>query len=342
MTRTRQATAAFVIAAVGMVAAPCYAQRGERRHGPGNGGGQHAQARGGGREAQPQTQRDVPRRESRQAAQATPRGGYRQQPQARSFQQPQSRSFQQPQARSFQQPQSRGRSGGRESWQPQSQPRGNFRQPVEPRGGSSRYSGQVSPPRYGQQPERRALPRAGVEAYGRYGNRSSDNRHYDNQSQGYRGYQDRPYETRGYAPPRSYGRSYGYRGDSYGYRPYGYRSYVVPYGYRPHGYRPGWSFNFYFGRPYGYYDGGASYGYYAIAPGFVYGSVRIVDAPPYAQVFVDGYYAGVVDDYDGVFQHLNLEPGSHRIEIELPGYPAIGFDVFVQPGETITYRANIY
>jgi len=132
MTRTRQATAAFVIAAVGMVAAPCYAQRGERRHGPGNGGGQHAQARGGGREAQPQTQRDVPRRESRQAAQATPRGGYRQQPQARSFQQPQSRSFQQPQARSFQQPQSRGRSGGRESWQPQSQPRGNFRQPVEP------------------------------------------------------------------------------------------------------------------------------------------------------------------------------------------------------------------
>ena len=117
---------------------------------------------------------------------------------------------------------------------------------------------------------------------------------------------------------------------------------MIPYGYRPHGYRPGWSFNLYFGRPYGYYGGGASYGYYAIAPGFVYGSLRIVDAPPDAQVFVDGYYAGVVDEYDGVFQHLNLVPGSHHIEIGLPDYEPIGFDVFVQPGQTITYRANIY
>jgi hypothetical protein len=84
----------------------------------------------------------------------------------------------------------------------------------------------------------------------------------------------------------------------------------------------GWSFNLYFGRPYGYYgyDSGAAYGYYAIPSGFAYGSLRIVDAPPDAQVFVDGYYAGVVNDYDGVFQHLNLVPGSHRIDIQLPGY----------------------
>jgi hypothetical protein len=78
------------------------------------------------------------------------------------------------------------------------------------------------------------------------------------------------------------------------------------------------------------------------SPGFVYGSVRIVDAPPDAQVFVDGYYAGVVDDYDGVFQHLNLVPGTHRIDIQVVGYAPIGFDVFVQPGQTITYRANMY
>jgi len=31
-----------------------------------------------------------------------------------------------------------------------------------------------------------------------------------------------------------------------------------------------------------------------------------------------------------------------RIEIGLAGYEPIGFDVFVQPGETLTYRANIY
>jgi hypothetical protein len=140
---------------------------------------------------------------------------------------------------------------------------------------------------------------------------------------------------------RSYGnRSFDNR--AYGYRPYGQRSYVVPYGYRPYGYRPGWNLNLYFGRPYsvgGYPDG---YGYFAIAPGLSYGALRIVDAPRDAQVFVDGYYAGVVDDYDGVFQHLNLEAGSHHIEIEAGGYPPFAFDVSIVPGRTITYHARIF
>jgi hypothetical protein len=123
---------------------------------------------------------------------------------------------------------------------------------------------------------------------------------------------------------------------------------VLPYGYRPYGYRPGWSLNLYFGRPYPAYGypvyaaPRSAYGYYAVVPGYAYGALRIVDAPRDAQVFVDGYYAGVVDDYDGVFQHLNLEAGSHHIEIEAEGYPLIAFDVRIQPGQTITYRANVY
>ena len=100
-----------------------------------------------------------------------------------------------------------------------------------------------------------------------------------------------------------------------------------PYGYRPYGYRPGWSLNLYFGRPYstyGYpaYPYAPGYGYYSVTPGRAYGALRIVDAPRDAQVFVDGYYAGVVDDYDGVFQHLNLEVGPHHIEIRGGGLPA--------------------
>jgi hypothetical protein len=58
-------------------------------------------------------------------------------------------------------------------------------------------------------------------------------------------------------------------------------------------------------------------------------------------VFADGYYVGIVDDFDGVFQHMNLEAGPHRIEIRAPGYPPIAVDVNVQPGETITYRADL-
>ena len=132
-------------------------------------------------------------------------------------------------------------------------------------------------------------------------------------------------------------RSYG------GYRSYrAPRTYVVPYGYRPYGYRPGWSLNLYFGRPYGLpIYGNPGYGYYAIDPGFAYGSLRIVDAPRYAQVFVDGYYAGEVDDYDGIFQRLNLEPGPHRIEIVVDETaPPIEFDVRIIPGETVTYRVR--
>ena len=128
-------------------------------------------------------------------------------------------------------------------------------------------------------------------------------------------------------------------------RPYVTRSRVLPYGYRPYGYRPGWSLNLYFGRPYPahgypvYRAPQAAYGYYTVVPGYAFGALRIVDAPRDAQVFVDGYYAGVVDDYDGVFQHLNLEAGSHHIEIEAVDYPLIAFDVLIQPGQTITYRA---
>ena len=116
---------------------------------------------------------------------------------------------------------------------------------------------------------------------------------------------------------------------------------MVPYGYRPDGYRPGWNLNLYFGRPASGYPlyGDPVYGYYSLAPGGAYGSLRIVDAPSEAQVFVDGYYAGTVDDYDGVFQHLNLEAGVHHIEIEGREGAPIEFDVRLEAGRTLTYHA---
>jgi len=137
-------------------------------------------------------------------------------------------------------------------------------------------------------------------------------------------------------------------GPSYRYYSAPRRTYVVPYGYRPYGRRPGWSTNLYFGSPFAYRSGGfynrgytRNYGYYAIPQGFAYGSLRIVDAPRDAQVFVDGYYAGVVDDYDGVFQRLNLEPGEHQLEVEpYPGAPPLSYDVYVEPGRTVTVHVQ--
>ena len=121
-----------------------------------------------------------------------------------------------------------------------------------------------------------------------------------------------------------------------------------PYSYR---YRSGFSASFYYGAPsYGYRYGYNPYGYgYAVppagylsaVPGRLYGGVRITDAPRDAQVFVDGYYMGVVDEFDGVFQHMNLEAGPHHIEVREPGFEAIAFDVNVQPDQTITFRAEM-
>ena len=111
--------------------------------------------------------------------------------------------------------------------------------------------------------------------------------------------------------------------------------------YRPYVYRPRFGIGVYYGTggsyPYGY----TPRGYYDPIPGRIYGGLRIVDAPREAQVFADGYYIGIVNDFDGAFQHANLEAGSHRIQIEAPGLEPVEFDVMIQPGRTITFNAEM-
>ena len=194
--------------------------------------------------------------------------------------------------------------------------------------GSQRADGSRSQRAEGSQRAERAVPRSAERAPDRAPDRS-----YDRSRERGTYITPRDIRPRVVVPFRPY---------SYGNRAYGYPSYGYPFGYRAYAYRPG--FSLYFGLPYsayGYpgYGYGGGYGYYSAVPGRAYGSVRIVDAPEDAQVFVDGYYAGIVDDYDGVFQRLNLEIGPHRIQIESPGYPPAEFDVRIEPGQTITYRA---
>jgi hypothetical protein len=131
-----------------------------------------------------------------------------------------------------------------------------------------------------------------------------------------------------------YGHGHAYYGGYYGYPWYGG---YYGYGY---GYPYGFSVGFGFGYPaYGGYYGYPAYGY----PAYVqsYGGVRISVPQRDAEVFVDGYYAGVVDQYDGTFQQVNLVPGTHRIEVRAPGFDSAVFDVNVQPGQTISYRAPL-
>ena len=138
-----------------------------------------------------------------------------------------------------------------------------------------------------------------------------------------------------------------------------------PYYYRP--YRPGVGLGFYYGSPwfigpytyglgsyYGYpygYDGygygyggypaygyGGRYGRYGAGPS---GGVRLAVTERDAEVYVDGYYAGVVDDFDGALQRVDLDPGPHHIEIRANDSEPVSFDVNVEPGRTITYSASL-
>jgi hypothetical protein len=111
---------------------------------------------------------------------------------------------------------------------------------------------------------------------------------------------------------------------------YGFSGYYAPYYtgyYRPH----------YAGYYSPYFGPWPNYPYY----GYAYdasGSVRTQVAPRQTEVFVDGYYAGTVDDFDGTFQRLHVEPGDHSIELFLPGHRPHQLSVYVQPGRTFNIR----
>jgi hypothetical protein len=108
------------------------------------------------------------------------------------------------------------------------------------------------------------------------------------------------------------------------------------YGYGG-GYYPYWGYWWPYGA-YGWYGGGG----YPWGAGAMYsyvepdrGSIRLLVDPSKARVYVDGYYAGIVDDFDGLFQRLHVAPGRHEIEIKLSGYKTYHARVYVTSGATL-------
>ena len=77
-------------------------------------------------------------------------------------------------------------------------------------------------------------------------------------------------------------------------------------------------------------------------PGYYQGrsvaSVRTQVTPRETQVFVDGFSAGVADDFDGVFQRLQLVPGPHEISFYLPGYRTYRENVYLSSGSSHNIR----
>jgi len=137
---------------------------------------------------------------------------------------------------------------------------------------------------------------------------------------------------------------------TYAPRYYAPHAYIVrPYVFRPH---LSIGFGIFAGYPVPYawtYSAPVYvYGYRAprapvyIAPGApLYGGVALEISPYDADVYVDGNYAGKVSDFDGTVQPLTVVPGTHRIEVQAPGYAPLIFDVTVQGGQVVPYRGDL-
>lgn len=101
-----------------------------------------------------------------------------------------------------------------------------------------------------------------------------------------------------------------------------------PYAYGAYGYRPYGAYGYGYGSPYG-------------RPLAETSSARIQVTPKEAreaEVYVDGYRAGRVDDFDGTFQRLNVAPGPHEITLFLNGYRTITEKLYMGEGSTIKVR----
>jgi hypothetical protein len=102
------------------------------------------------------------------------------------------------------------------------------------------------------------------------------------------------------------------------------------------------------GAPWGYFAFGDPFGYpyaypfpYAYYPVDVSAAVRLQVTPREAEVFVDGYRAGEVDDFDGVFQRLRLQPGGHEIAVYLEGYRTFRQTLYVNPGSSRSIKHEL-
>ena len=118
---------------------------------------------------------------------------------------------------------------------------------------------------------------------------------------------------------------------------------VVYVSARPYYYRPYYSYgpSFWYGGYAGWYSWYGYPYYYGQFP-YPYGryrdyssSARLEVKPRDAEVFIDGYFVGSVDDFDGWLQRLRVNPGEHELTIYLKGYRTFRQNVLFRPGATL-------
>lgn len=120
------------------------------------------------------------------------------------------------------------------------------------------------------------------------------------------------------------------------------------YGPRPVG--PHFSAGFYYGPWYGpYFYSPWVYSSFWWYPPYAYpyyygrvgASLRVQVQPKSAEVYVDGYLAGIVDQFDGMFQDLLVEPGTREVTVYQEGYKRIVQRLYLSPGNTYKIKGTL-
>ena len=124
-------------------------------------------------------------------------------------------------------------------------------------------------------------------------------------------------------------------GPIYGPRPGPHFSVGLYYGpwYGPYFYSPWFYSSFWWYPPYGY-----GYPYYYGAAG---ANIRIQVQPKSAEVYVDGYLAGIVDQFDGMFQDLVVAPGGREITVYQEGYKSIVQKMYLSLGSSYKIKGTL-
>lgn len=71
------------------------------------------------------------------------------------------------------------------------------------------------------------------------------------------------------------------------------------------------------------------------------GGLVLQTIPDMAQVFVDGSYVGLAEEFGLRGRAMDISAGSHRIELHAPGYETLAFSVMIEPNDIVRYRGDM-
>lgn len=69
--------------------------------------------------------------------------------------------------------------------------------------------------------------------------------------------------------------------------------------------------------------------------------VRLKVRPKEAAVYVDGFFAGLVDDFDGAFGRLHVAPGQHEVVVYLEGHRSLRRQLYLSVNRTSTIEGSL-